>query len=157
MEGYMRLAQTFFLIVALSDLHQAMIHRAKLSVATGITSEKPGYIADMHFRKMALLFSIADQAMVWNPRSRWSDQMFADLLVHVINVIGAQKQALDALVVIPVTRVIRGQILAFEQGSVVTQRTEKGKPWLGRLGVLFGDELAAATFKEETLPEILGA
>jgi hypothetical protein len=158
LNGFMRLAQTFFLIVALSDLHQAMIQRAKLSLATGIESEKPGDIADMHFRKMALMYVIAEHAMVCIPSSQWSKEMLEHLLAQIVNnIIGVQKQAIDALVVIPTTRVVRATILAFERDIRTAQFPARGEqPWLGRLGVLFGERWPTVTFSDGVLQDLLG-
>ncbi|PAQ06590.1 hypothetical protein [Mesorhizobium temperatum] len=94
--------------------------------------------------------------MVCIPNSDWDKQTFDALLVQVMEVIGAQKQAIDALVVMPITRVIRAGILEFEQSPPKAQSTATVKRWRGHLGALLGDQLPAATFHEETVRDMLG-
>jgi hypothetical protein len=157
LDGYLRLAQTFFMIMTLSDLHQAMIGRAKLSVASGVASEKPGDIADMHFRKMASVYVIAEVAMACVSASQWSAAMFEHILAQVVSIIGAQKAAVDALVVIPTTRVVRAQLLAFEQSSRnVHFPSEREEPWRRRLAVMFGEQWPRATFHEDIVRHLVG-
>ncbi len=156
LSGFSRFAQTFFLVACLSDLHQAMIKRALLSATTGIESEKPGHIADMHFRKTALFYTIAERAMTCVPAADRNDQTFPEMLYQVKQVIGLQKQALDALVVIPITRVIKAALVAFEQDRAQQQPVELGECWQGRLGELFGESLPAATFHSAAFHSMLG-
>ncbi|PCK77671.1 hypothetical protein [Rhizobium sophoriradicis] len=156
LSGFSRFAQTFFLVACLSDLHQAMIKRAHLSTATGIESEKPGHIADMHFRKIALFYTIAECAMTCVPDTDRNDRTFTEMLYQVKQVIGLQKQALDALVVIPITRVIKAGLIAFEQDAAQQQPVEAGECWQGRLAVLFGESLPKATFQNAALRTMLG-
>lgn len=155
LSGFSRFAQTFFLVACLSDLHQAMIKRAHLSATAGIDSEKPGNIADMHFRKIALLYTIAECAMTCVPATDRNDQTFTEMLYQVKQVIGLQKQALDALVVIPITRVIKAGLVAFEQ-KARPQPVEARECWQGRLEVLFGESLPVATFHSAAVNSMLG-
>src|SRR5262249_6396344 len=64
-----------------------------------------------------------------------TNQIFSEILVQVLQQLGAHKQAFGALVVIPVTRVIRAQLLAFEQGGAGgTTPAPDGPPWGAALG-----------------------
>lgn len=156
LEGFSRFAQTFFMIATLSDLHQAMMNRAKLSAAAGIDSEKPGNIADMHFRKMALMYLIAELTMTCIPRSEWSSKLFGEMLAQVTQALGAQKRAVDAVVVIPITRVIRARIVEIERGFAIAPPQVTQKPWLGRLDVLLGDHLPAISLHDDGARELIG-
>jgi len=156
LSDFSRFAQIFFLTACLPDLHQAMIKRAHLSVSTGIQSEKPGPIADMHFRKIALLYTIAERAMTCVPDTDRNDQTFTEILYHVKQVMGLQKQAMDALVVIPTTRVIKRELIAFERITSQSQPCEAGDSWQGRLDVLFGESMPAATFCSAAAQKMVG-
>jgi len=157
LESYLAFAQAFFLIAILADLHQAMIQRAKLSLSGGVESEKPGDIADMHLRKMALMCAVADQGMSSFPESEWTQEKGEAMLQDVTALLGAQKQALDALVVMPVTRVIRARIIAFEKGEVADRGSTEGPVWRGRLGTMLGEVPTRATFRESAAAQLVGA
>ncbi len=133
-----------------------MIKRAHLSVSTGIQSEKPGHIADMHFRKIALLYTIAERAMTCVPDTDRNDQTFTEILYQVKQVLGLQKQAMDALVVIPITRVIKAELIAFERTTAQSQPCEAVDSWQGRLDVLVGESMPAATFCSAAAHKMVG-
>ncbi|HYI49764.1 MAG TPA: hypothetical protein VEX35_15005 [Allosphingosinicella sp.] len=155
LEGYLRFAQTFFLIVALSDLHQAMIRRAKHSVASGIETEKPADIADMHFRKMALIYSMTGNAMTCLPERLRQVEAFPTVLQGVQSVIVGLKDSFGALIAIPVTRLIRAQLLAFERQPKPAIHSEQ--PWHQKLAVAFGRDRPPLTYTESAVNALIGS
>ncbi len=113
-EGYTRFAYTYFLLFVVADLHQAMVERARHSITSGVLSEKPGAFAEKHLRKIALLFAMADQALMYLPEPARNQAEFQKLIVWFVEKVGAWKRCIDALVVMPVTRLVVEQIEWFE-------------------------------------------
>ncbi|GJH31010.1 hypothetical protein CBA19CS42_40860 [Caballeronia novacaledonica] len=156
LKGYLCIARSYYLIMALADLHHAMIKRVRLSIVSGIEPE-PADVADMHFRKITILYSIADIAWTCLPDSLRQPDAFPGLLHWVAEQVGMQKRAIDALVVMPAARVIYDALREFE--AMTTNRdsiSDQVPRWRGRLEVLFGRGWPAASFNADTLRSLGG-
>ena len=157
LDGFLRIARSYFLIMALADLHHAMIKRVRLSIVSGVEAEKPADFADMHFRKIAMIYSMTEFAMTCLPESMRQPDAFQGLLPWFVEQIGIQKYSIDALVVMPVTRVIFDALRELE-GVTMKQHSifDRIPPWQGRLDVLFGREWPASSFNADTSRGLVG-
>jgi hypothetical protein len=147
--AYLQFARTYFLLFALGDFHQAMIQRAKLSVRAGVLTEKPGDIATMHLRKIALIHGMADQVGTFLPEAMRTQAHFERFLQAFAEAIGAFKQMIDALIVSPATLVVRDVILRCERDDTPAAEAPAAPPvWQSHLGRLFGHDRWHRTFRE---------
>lgn len=107
-DNHINFAATFFFIFSVFDLHFAMNRRFLHSESTGIDELKPGGIADMNFRKVALLEGMIIYVL---KRCDFYEQkgegLFFEAIYKYRQVLFEFKKAIDGLYLMPVTRAIR--------------------------------------------------
>lgn len=106
----------FYLIMCISDLHQAMLRRGSLSETLGVLSEKPADVADVHFRKVAILATAARLMHELFPGAEGRTSFAVDVAVQdLASVIEPVRNAFEGLYTMPVTVAIRDTLLEAEK------------------------------------------
>jgi len=106
-DRHLDFACTFFMIFSVFDLHYAMIRRFDLSERRGIDALKPGGIADMHFRKVALLDGMIAYILKRNSVLEVSgEREFIRIYDDFRQAMFQFKKAIDGLYLMPVTKAI---------------------------------------------------
>jgi hypothetical protein len=101
--AYLPFAFTFFLLMWLADLHQAMIRWLKHWVEFGFDSAGTAGLSEMHFRKVAIVNALARHlCMTFIPEQFDTEEQFNKGRELIGATIGRFKECLDALIYMPV-------------------------------------------------------
>lgn len=103
----------FYFLFCIFDLHLAMTNRFRHSLNSGIKSLKPSNIADMNFRKVAVLQTIYDCIIHYYYRSK-SKQEIVNFYSSFQKEIFEFKCAIDSLFVVPTTLSLEDVLLRCE-------------------------------------------
>jgi hypothetical protein len=150
--AYLPFAFTFFLLMWLADLHQAMIRWLKHWVEFGFDSAGTAGLSEMHFRKVAIVNALARHlCMTFIPEQFDTEEQFNKGRELIGATIGRFKECLDALIYMPVEIAVIRACKNVEGERVAMQLQPNAPPaWLGHdLGRLFGHENLRQAFDEE--------
>lgn len=110
-ERLYQLSHIIFLIFSAYDLHQSMIKRARHSIKEGIANFKPAHVADLHLRKIAMVYALARlhylQVSDKHFDSNVSKEELSEYLSHYEDALYTYNTILINNYVIPVTKGMR--------------------------------------------------
>jgi hypothetical protein len=148
-QSFRNFSTIFLLLFSIFDLHFAMIRRSALSLKTGIKSLLPADIADIHLRKMAIIYGMYNYYL---SRCRDNGKFLPNELTFedYNNSISGLKTAIDSLYIAPSTKLFSDLFSRAEDCNRIFQKvlgTARPGAFIPDHHKLFDTELHKAYFK----------